>query len=218
MDRRRLASFLTLAEELHFNRAAARCHISQSALSQQLVKLETDLQVRLVNRTKRHVSLTRAGAIYALEARKILRSMDEAALLARRADAGSIGRLLVGATPPALFMVLPEIVTAFAGIAPNVELVVRSLTTAEQEEALRRGDIDVGIVHPPLDDHALVCRTIASLPFDVVLSQRNPLSRQPTLRLRDLARERFILFPRQIGPQLYDQVIRLCLEEGFSPA
>jgi DNA-binding transcriptional LysR family regulator len=70
--RRRLVSFLALAEELHFSRAAARCHVSQSALSQQLMQLEADLQVHLVNRTKRSVSLTRTGKVFVTEARKIL--------------------------------------------------------------------------------------------------------------------------------------------------
>lgn len=217
MDRRRLLSFIALSEELHFNRAAARCHITQSALSQQLVQLEADLQVHLVNRTRRSVSLTRAGTIFAAEARKILRSMDEAARLAKQAESGTVGRLVIAATAPAMFTVLPEIVAAFADKMPKVEIAVRSLTTAEQEEALGRGEIDVGILHPPLDDKDLSCRDIATLPFDVVLSRKNPLSERTVLKLKDLAEETFILFPRQIGPQLYDRIIGLCLEQGFSP-
>lgn len=217
MDRRRLASFLILAEELHFGRAAARCHISQPALSQQLAQLEAELGVTLLSRSRRHVALTRAGAVFAAEAARIVRSIDDAAALARRAAAGLAGRLVVGATPPALFLVLPEIVTAFAAAAPEAEVAVRPMSTAEQEQALGRGEIDVGIVHPPLEDPGLACRDIATLPFDVVLSERNPLARSPALRLRDLAGERFILFPRQVGPQLYDQVIALCRQEGFSP-
>lgn len=217
MDRRRLTGFVALAEDLHFGRAAARCHISQSALSQQLAQLEADLQVRLVNRTRRHVALTRAGEVYAGEARKLLRAMDEAADLARRAEAGLDGRLVVAATQSALFMLLPEVLAAFAEAAPGVQVAVRPMPTAGQEAALRRGEVDVGLVHPPLDDPGLACRTIATLPFDVVLSDRNPLARRPALRLRDLAGERFILFPRQVGPQLHDRILALCLQEGFSP-
>lgn len=217
MDRRRLASFLILAEELHFGRAAARCHISQPALSQQLAQLEAEVGVALLSRSRRHVALTPAGAVFAAEAARIVSSIDEAAALARRAAAGLAGRLVVAATPPALFLVLPEIVAAFAAAAPEAEVAVRPLSTAEQEQALRRGEVDVGIVHPPLEDPGLACRDIATLPFDVVLSERSPLARSPGLRLRDLARERFILFPRQVGPQLYDQIIALCRQEGFSP-
>ncbi|MCO5066621.1 MAG: LysR family transcriptional regulator [Rhizobiaceae bacterium] len=217
MERRRLVSFLALTEELHFHRAAARCHITQSALSQQIMQLEAELQVRLVNRTKRSVSLTRTGEVFATEARKIVRSMDEAAKLARQAESGTIGRLVVGATAPAMFTVLPEIVTAFCADMPNVEIAVRNLTTAELEQALSRGEIDVGIVHPPLDDKELVCHDIATLPFDLVLSESNPLSARKELRMGDLVNETLILFPRQIGPQLYDRIIGLCLDQGFSP-
>jgi DNA-binding transcriptional LysR family regulator len=75
MDRRRLECFVALAEELHFSRAASRSGISQPGLSQQLRQLEEQLQVQLMHRSKRQVSLTRAGEVFLDEARKILRSM-----------------------------------------------------------------------------------------------------------------------------------------------
>ncbi|MFC7400456.1 LysR family transcriptional regulator [Chelatococcus sp. GCM10030263] len=217
MDRRRLTCFVALAEELHFHRAAARSHISQPGLSQQLRELEDQLQVQLVYRTKRRVSLTRAGEVFLAEARKILRTMDEAVHLARQMDSGAIGQLVVGATAPALFIVLPEIVKRFSEILPRVEIVAHDMTTAEQEAALRRGDIHVGILHPPLDDPSLACREIANTPFDIVLSERNPLARLPHLTMGDLKDERFVIFPRQIGPRLYDHIIALCHDAGFSP-
>lgn len=217
MDRRRLTSFVAVAEELHFNRAAVRCHISQSALSQQLAQLEDGLGVQLLSRTKRHVSLTRAGEVFLQEARKILRSMDSASVMAQQAEAGMIGRLRIGTTTPALFIALPELVRAFRLKAPLVSVSVHPMTTAEQEIALHRGDIDVGIVHTPIEDKTLACHEMMTMPFDVVLSSENPLAEVSRLRLKDLAGEPFILFPRQIGPQLYDSVIGLCLQEGFSP-
>jgi DNA-binding transcriptional LysR family regulator len=217
MDRRRLQCFIALAEELHFARAALRCHISQPGLSQQLQQLERQLQVQLVYRTKRQVALTRAGEVFLDEARKIVRTMDDALVLARRTESGKIGRLTIAATAPALFIVLPEILERFRLDHPGIEVVVREMTTDAQEEALRRGDIHAGLVHPPLDDVSLACTEIARIPFDIVLSEFNPLSRRETLTLRDLAGETFVLFPRRIGPRLYDRIIALCLEAGFSP-
>lgn len=217
MDRRLLQCFVALAEELHFQRAAQRCHISQPGLSQQLRRLEKQLQAQLVHRTKRHVALTRTGEVFVEEARKILRSMDDAALLARRTESGMIGRLTIGTTAPALFIILPEILRRFAEAFPGVEPVVREMTTDVQEEALRRGDIQVGLVHPPLDDASLACIGVARMPFDIVLSERNPLSRKDPLTLADLAKETFIIFPRRIGPRLHDQIIAMCQEAGFSP-
>lgn len=217
MDKRLLQRFIALADELHFGRAALRSNISQPGLSQQIQQLETQLQVQLVSRSRRHVALTRAGEAFSMEARKILRSMDEAVRLARDVEGGTIGQLVIGATSPALFIILPEIIRRYREAMPGIRLSVRTITTAEQEDALRRGDVDVGLLHPPLDDPALPCAEILTTPFDVVMFEGNPLARRREIRLRDLARERFILFPRQVGPRLYDQIISMCQNEGFSP-
>ena len=93
MDRSGLECFVALAEELHFGRAAERCHISQPAMSQQILRLERALDVRLAHRNNRTVSLTRAGDAFLGEARTLLRQMNNAAALALRTDRGEVGRL-----------------------------------------------------------------------------------------------------------------------------
>jgi DNA-binding transcriptional LysR family regulator len=217
MDRRRLLSFIALAEELHFERAAARSHITQPAMSQQLMYLEEQVGVRLVYRNKRRVSLTRAGEVFLGEARRIVAQMDGAARLARQIDKGAVGQLIVGVTSPALYIAFPEIVAHFRAALPNVSIVTRDMMTAEQEEALRAGEIQVGIVHPPLVDDSLVSEEVARTVFDVVLCEHNPLAAKPELSLQDLAHQRFIIFPRLIAPRLYDGIMSLCNEAGFSP-
>jgi len=217
MNRRRLATFIALAEELHFGRAAVRSNVTQPALSQQLRQLEEELQVELVHRTKRMVSLTRAGEAFLGEARKIVESMDYATHLAREVGTGLTGRLIVGATAPSLYIVLPAIIKRYKERMPGMQVLVREMATIEQETALRSGDIDVGICHPPLEDITLNCVDIAHLPFDVVMSESNPLSARRGLTLRDLAGESFIIFSRAIAPNMYDRIISMCQEEGFSP-
>lgn len=217
MDRRALECFITLAEELHFHRAAQRCHISQPGLSQQLRRLEEQLQVQLVLRNNRQVSLTRAGTVFLAEARKIVRAMDGAVEIARETEQGVVGHLRIGATASALFILLPEIVARFNQVLPDVHVYVDHLTTAEQETALRNNDIHVGVCHPPLTDGSLACELLAELQFDVVLSERNPLAARAWLSMKDLVDQTFILFPRDVGPRLYDQIIALCHDDGFSP-
>ncbi|MFI5614810.1 LysR family transcriptional regulator [Amycolatopsis sp. NPDC051903] len=216
MDRTGLECFVALAEELHFSRAAERCHISQPAMSQQILRLERALDVRLAHRNKRTVSLTRAGEVFLSEARKVLRQMDDAAALALRTDRGEVGQLTTGVTSPALYVVYPEIAALFRRRLPNVGLVVRELTTAEQEHALRRGDLDVGVVHPPLDDPSLAVEEIGRAPFQLALPEGHPLTERASLELADLAGEQVVIFPRQIAPQLYDTVLLLCRQAGFS--
>jgi DNA-binding transcriptional LysR family regulator len=217
MERLRLLCFIVLAEELNFRRAAERCHISQPGLSQMLRQLEDGLQVQLFHRDKRNVSLTPAGKLFRREAHKLLLQMSDVVDRTRQIQRGAIGELSIGVTATALFVILPEIIRQFSKAFPRVNLTVRSMTTADQEYALRRGDIQVGLVHPPLEDASLACQVISAMPFDVVLSEGNPLTKKPTLTLQDLARENFILFPRAVGPRLYDEIITLCHQEGFSP-
>lgn len=217
MDRRRLRSFIALAEELHFGRAAIRSNVTQPALSQQLRQLEEELGVDLVQRTKRRVALTRAGESFLVECRKIVASMDHAVHLAREVDRGLSGQIVVGATAPALYIGLPAMIKRYKEVMPGIQVLVRESATTVQESALRSGEIDVSICHPPLEDASLACIELTRMPFDVVMSASNPLARKPKLYLRDLASESFIVFTRAIAPNMYDLVIAMCREAGFSP-
>jgi len=136
--------------------------------------------------------------------------------LALRTDRGEVGQLRLGVTAPALFVIYPEIAAIFRQRLPNVGLVVREMTTAEQEHALRRGDLDVGLVHPPLDDPGLAAEEIGRAPFHIALPVTHPLARHASVELSDLAREQVVIFPREIAPQLYDTILLLCREAGFS--
>jgi DNA-binding transcriptional LysR family regulator len=216
VDRFRLECFVALAEELHFHRAAERCHVSQPAMSQQVRNLERELGVQLAHRTKRTVVLTPAGEVFLREARKTLRQLDLAVLLAQRTDRGEIGQLTVGVTSPALYVLFPEAARLFRAALPRVGMIVRELTTAEQEKALRAGDIDVGLIHPPLDDTGLRAEEVARAPFHLALPTAHPLARSGSVELAELAGQRFVIFPRQIAPQLYDTIISMCQDAGFS--
>src|SRR5687767_10892124 len=101
MEFRHLVSFIALAEELHFGRAAQRLHLTQPSLSAQLQKLEKSLDVQLVARNSHEVRLTPAGLEFELQARQIIAQLDRAAQAAKATAAGRAGSLNIGYNLPA---------------------------------------------------------------------------------------------------------------------
>jgi DNA-binding transcriptional LysR family regulator len=218
MDLRHLRYFVTVAEELHFGRAAQKLHISQPPLSMQIRSLEEELGVMLLHRTQRHVSLTQAGHAFLQEARQILARLEQAVLMTRRAGRGEIGELAVSFISVADYNVLPVVLREFRQGFPQVNLTLRESTTDAQVRDLLGGRIDVGFVLPPIDEAALQSVCIVREPLVAALPDRHPLAqRSGKLALANLKDAPFILFPRQIAPGLYDDVVSFCRAAGFSP-
>ena len=140
--------FVTVAEELHFGRAAERLHLAQPRLSAAIKRLEEQVGAQLLRRTSRKVELTEAGAIYLAEARLILQRTADAGEAARRAARGEVGQLSVGYKPGSLNNVLPATVRRFRKQFPGVDLQLHELGSPEIEVALSRADLRVGLFKP----------------------------------------------------------------------
>jgi DNA-binding transcriptional LysR family regulator len=217
MELRHLRYFVAVAEELHFGRAAQRLHMAQPPLSQQIKRLEEELGVELLHRTKRRVALTEAGEAFLREASLALSKVEEAAEAARRAGRGETGTLSVGFVGSAAYEVLPGVLKAFRGRYPDVEVRLEELTTAQQVRALGEGRIEVGFVRPPVGEEGLAARTVLREPLVAVLPGDHPLSEQGAVPLGALAEEPFVMSPRRLGPSFYDRIVDACREAGFSP-
>ena len=218
MELRHLRYFVTLAEELHFGRAAEKLHISQPPLSMQIRALEKELAVTLLNRTQRHVSLTQAGAALLGEARHILARVEQAVLTTKRVGRGEIGELAIGFISVADYNVLPLVLREFRRRFPQVNLTLRESTTDAQIRDLLAGRIDVGFVLPPLNESSLESLPILREPLIAALPEKHPLARKRgKLALETLKDAPFILFPRPYAPGLYDDVVSCCKAAGFSP-
>ena len=219
MELRHLRYFVAVAEELHFGRAAKRLCITQQPLSRQIKDLEEELGVELFYRTKRTVRITEVGETFLKEARKTLKQADYSVKLVKQASQGKIGRITVGFTGSALNVVLPATVRQFKKLYPQVELTLKQLQTIEQVEALHAKQIDLGFLHPPIDDKTLILETIYQERLVVALPDTHPLAKDGlvAISLKQLANESFILFPRHLGSVLYDRIISLCQQTGFSP-
>ena len=217
MELRTLRYFVALAEELHFGRAAKRLSMTQPPLSQALAGLERELGVRLLERTRRRVALTRAGVAFLEEARATLARAAQAVEAARRAHRGESGSLAVGYLAATAFTLLPLVLRDFRRAFPDVKLELRELTIPQQLAALLKGDIEVGLLRPPVAQAELASETILSEPFVLALPARHPLAALKRVPARRLAEEPFILFPRQPGLVFHDLVMGFCLRNGFTP-
>jgi DNA-binding transcriptional LysR family regulator len=217
MELRHLRYCVALAETLHFRRAAERLSIAQPALSQQIQQLEREIGVRLFERTQRRVALTEAGVVFVERARATLAEAAEAVRLAQLAGRGEVGHLGVGAVTSALYGIFPEVVRVFRERHRTVHLTLHELAGTEQTRALRAGRIQVSFLRPPVDEKDIQVRTITREPWVVAMPTAHPLSSRVRVSLRALEGEPFVVFPRELSPVLYDQLISMCQRAGFSP-
>src|ERR1700733_8777503 len=218
MELRQLRYFVAVAEELHFRRAAARLHISQPPLSQQIARLEEERGCRLLSRPRRRVELTAAGEAFLRDARSMLDELDVAVATVRRIGTGQAGLLRVNFVGSSLLSLVPGIIQSFRRGRPDVEIELRERSTLEQLRALAGGLLDVGLVRPPIDaDEALVAevvmreRTVAAIPSEHALAKRTRIS------LRSLAAEPLVLFPREQAPGFHDLLTGRLAATGTVP-
>jgi DNA-binding transcriptional LysR family regulator len=217
MELRHLRYFIALAEELHFGRAAARLHVVQPALSQQIRRLEEELQLQLFQRTKRKVVLTEAGAVLLEKARLTLAHAADAVSSAKRASRGEFGELIVGFVGSAAFYFLPKLLQRFRASFPEVRLVLRELTTTQQLAALKTASIRIGLLRPPISDSEISTETLARESWMLAMPRSHRLRDRTRVALDQVAQDPFIATPRSLGPGLYDQALGLCMQAGFSP-
>jgi DNA-binding transcriptional LysR family regulator len=212
MELRHLRYFVAVADELHFTRAAERLQTAQPALSQQVRKLERELKVQLLYRTRRTVQLTDAGRAFLEEARHVLDAADRAERAAQEARVGERGRLAIGFIPGVAGDLLPDLVLSYRARYPQVDVVLCELITTEQIDALLTGRIQVGLLLA-LSDRRLETKVLRHQPFVVALPAGHRYARRRTVRLRDLVSDRWITPPLDRSTVL----LAACAQEGFTP-
>lgn len=217
MELKSLRSFVTVAEQLSFIRSARLLHLSQSALTEQIKKLEEELGVLLLIRDRRSVKLTQAGLVFLAEARATLTRARQAAERVQKAARGERGRLRIGFVSSAALEIVPGIVVAFRNQFPGVTLDLMNLRTSSQIKALITGSIDVGFLRLPLSNDGLEIRVIHREPFVLVLPDNHRLANEPNVRLDQVQHEKFVAYGRRWAPGFYDAVIQMCTRDGFSP-
>lgn len=217
MDIRQLKSFIVLAEMLHFGQAARRLHISQPPLSRQIASIESELGTPLFSRSSRSVQLTPAGEVFYHHAQNILLDLEAAVHAARATARGEQGSLRVGFTMYAAWNVLPGLIKCYSNAFPSVAVDLEETLPRNMQQALERGNIDVGIGFQLTAPHDLSSRILLREPLCAVLPQGHPLSNTKQISVSELACERFVTFPKKTAPVLHDAVMDTCRKNGFEP-
>ncbi|MHA7681554.1 LysR family transcriptional regulator [Cupriavidus sp. PET2-C1] len=224
MDLRQLRYFVTVAEELHFGRAARRLTMTQPPLSQQIQALEEEIGVQLFARTRRSVALTPAGQQWLPEVRRVL--ADAAALpgLAQRLARGEAGTLSLAFVSTADYGILPDLLRRFRARHPNVQLQLREATSDIQLEALMDGGIDAGLVirpQLPAMPHGVAYLPLVREPLVLAVPEGwrpdGSAAAEKGVSLKDAAHEPLIIFPRRSAPAFYDIITGCYAREGLTP-
>lgn len=217
MDLRSVECFLSVAQTLHFARAATELHLSQPALSQRIKTLEREVGVALLERNRRGVRLTVAGEAFLESAQAAVRHGDQAAEAARRAAGGMQGRLRLGFTVIASYTWLPRAVQSYRAAYPDVTLDLTEVNSPGVEDGLHRGELDVGILHPPLERPELQHLSLPDEQLMLALPAGHRLAQHARLHFADLADEPMLMAPRSVGPVLFDALVGCFRAAGVQP-
>ena len=216
-DLRRLRYFVAVAERLHFGQAAQALHISQPPLSRAIRALEDELGVTLFARTRRRVELTAAGARLLEDTRRLVSQLEHTVQELRAMASGERGRLRIGFVSLADYGVLPGLLRSYKAAHPQVQLALREMLSPEQALALAAGDLDFGLLLPPISGAARLEHLVVQRErFVVALPAKHRLATKGKVSLRELAGEPFITIPRRIAPRLYDIGTQLAAQAGIS--
>ena len=216
MELRQLRYFVTLAEELHFGRAAAREHIVQSALSQQVQRLERELGVRLLERSTHHVGLTAAGVVFLAEARQILAQVDRAAAVVRSA-AGAAAALRVGIIDSS-YDSMPQILHEVQARHPGLVIHQVEVGVPEQYQQLIEGRLDVGIGRAALAPPQVASLLFRQDPLGVLVPRDHRFAGLDAIPVTVLAEEPLLLAEEVRAPEFNQFTVEMCRAAGFTPA
>lgn len=219
MELRHLRYFVAVAENGGFARTARILHISQSAISEQIRDLEEELDVPLFHRQNRRIYLTSHGELFLEEARAVLVAAERAVLKVKKSFLGEVGTLTIGFCVGGTGDFFPFLIKEFRNRFEGVQVSLVEMAPVLQYGALESGTINVGFTRPVQPTSAMHLRTehFRTERLCAVLPRSHRLAGRHKVHILELAKERFILNDRNYSPVVFDKVISLCAEAGFSP-
>jgi DNA-binding transcriptional LysR family regulator len=219
MDYRQLRSFVVLAEELHFGRAAARLNIAQPALSQHIKALEQTLEILLFTRDKRNVALTFEGELLVEEARTAILHYERFRDNARSLRQGFKGQLKLGYVGSSILdPALTLLINGYRQKKPDIEIVIEEHNVHEQLTLLLNNQLDIGLIRSPIPRYnELEYLDVATRPLIAVLPRHHPQAGTQKIALSSLSTEPFLIQKDPPGVGLGSSALTACEQAGFVP-
>lgn len=214
---RHIRNFVTVAEELHFRRAAERLGLAQPALSRSIQYLEGELNISLLRRTNRNVEVTEAGKTFLDGCRNILNAVERAVDDTRLASLGQLGSVRIGYTDNAITGDLPRLLRDFQIRQPRVSIQIHHDVTAIQLTKLAERQLDIGFVTGPIGLPGFEQCLVQSERFVCVVYENHRFANRRSVRLKELANENFVHGLPQFWEHFHSYLIPLCRSAGFVP-
>jgi len=214
---RHLRYFLAVATELHYRKAAEKLFISQPGLSKQITQLEDQLGVKLFQRTKREVNLTKSGAYLKEHVEYLEGYLETVFTRLQSIEDGKEGEIKVGFVGSAMENVIPELMVQCHKLYPNIRFELHEMSNEDQILAIQNNTIDIGFVRMEKAPDNIIIKEILSDYFALVLPKSHAISIDNFKRIKQLSKEKFILFSKNFSSSYYDELMSIFEDAKFRP-
>lgn len=211
-----LRAFVVVAEELNFRKAALKLNLTQPPLTRQIRLLEEELGVTLFIRDRHAVHLSGAGKVLLEQARALLSHASQIETTLKQRSAGNSGIVNVGLALN-LADIIYDVSVHHLKHYPKVNIVHLEMPSSSQCWALQRGEIDVGFIRPPVCAHNVVSEPLYSDSFSVILPKDHPLAQKESIRLKQLANEKLLMFTRGNSEGVHDKILSMFHNAKMTP-
>jgi DNA-binding transcriptional LysR family regulator len=217
MDLRQLRYFLTLADELHFRKAAEKLFIVQPALTKQVQDLENELGVSLFERNTRKVTLSAAGIFFQQDIKKLFEALEKTRNTVKMVAAGEKGELKIGYVGSCIHTFLPNLLAQLHENYPDIQTYLSEMTSASQLLAVQKGELDIAFLRNPLPNKRMGQKMVFQEHFSLVLPKNHALKESNFEGMWQLAHEKFILPTKSDGALYHQLQWSICEDAGFTP-
>ncbi|CAM4247537.1 DNA-binding transcriptional regulator, LysR family [Pedobacter westerhofensis] len=217
MELRHLLYFKTVAEELHFRKAALKLFISQPPLSRQIRELEEELGARLFERNNKKVSLTPAGVYFKKQVDGIFSQLAETKNVVKQLHENMSGELKIGYISSTYHRQLMDTLKEMRVVFPLLSVKLFEIPTVKQVKALEEGKLDIGIMRAPVNSDQLTVISLFHDPFVIAVPEDAPKLDGISHCGNYLAGQPFIFFNRDYAPVYHQKLVEICQRMGFTP-